>query len=78
MIDPTQENLIPIARAGEDDRLIRTIGRVTEKTIRRWAARGVRGRRLESVVVGGRRYTSSEAIERFIRPGRPGGANHVG
>ena len=32
----------------------------------RWRLRGVHGIRLESVVVGGRRMTSHEAIERFI------------
>jgi hypothetical protein len=36
-------------------------------TIRRWAKRGVRGVRLRSWLVGGRRFTSPEAITEFIR-----------
>ena len=35
-------------------------------TVWRWVNRGVRGTRLETVVVGGRRYTSREAIARFV------------
>lgn len=35
-------------------------------TIYRWATRGVSGVRLESLRVGGRFYTSSEAIDRFL------------
>jgi hypothetical protein len=32
----------------------------------RWWQRGVRGIHLESVLIGGRRYTSAEAIARFL------------
>jgi hypothetical protein len=35
-------------------------------TIYRWMLRGIRGIRLETVLVGGIRYTSREALERFI------------
>jgi hypothetical protein len=35
-------------------------------TWHRWRLRGVRGVRLETVVVGGRRYTTAEAVSRFI------------
>jgi hypothetical protein len=35
-------------------------------TMWRWCLRGVRGIRLESWVVGGRRYTTADAIARFI------------
>jgi hypothetical protein len=31
----------------------------------RWRTRGVRGRRLESVLIGGTPYTSVEALQRF-------------
>ena len=34
-------------------------------TIHRWRLRGVRGIRVETIMVGGRRYTSREALERF-------------
>lgn len=32
----------------------------------RWVRRGVRGIRLETVLIGGIRYTSREALERFF------------
>jgi hypothetical protein len=35
-------------------------------TLHRWRLRGVRGHRLESILVGGSRYTSQQAITRFI------------
>ncbi|MDA0660988.1 MAG: DUF1580 domain-containing protein [Planctomycetota bacterium] len=41
-------------------------GRPHSSTIHRWANRGSRGKRLETIRVGGRRYISIEAIERFI------------
>jgi hypothetical protein len=41
-------------------------GRPHISSLHRWRTRGVRNVRLETTVVGGRRYTSREAIERFI------------
>jgi hypothetical protein len=35
-------------------------------TIWRWMLKGQRGQRLESLVVGGQRYTSKEAVRRFV------------
>ena len=35
-------------------------------TLFRWAQRGVRGRKLETVLVGGTRFTSLEALGRFL------------
>jgi hypothetical protein len=35
-------------------------------TVHRWRLRGVRGVRLETIAIGGLRYTSREALERFI------------
>lgn len=35
-------------------------------TMWRWYKRGVRGIRLETAVLGGKRYTSKEAIQRFV------------
>jgi hypothetical protein len=34
-------------------------------TVHRWRLRGVRGVRLETIVIGGRRVTSHEALTRF-------------
>ena len=35
------------------------------QTVHRWAIKGLRGVKLETVVLGGRRCTSVEAIQRF-------------
>ncbi|MEX2174604.1 MAG: DUF1580 domain-containing protein [Pirellulaceae bacterium] len=35
-------------------------------TAHRWRLRGTRGCRLETILVGGIRYTSREALERFV------------
>jgi hypothetical protein len=35
-------------------------------SVRRLAARGVRGVRLETVMAGGRRCTSADAVQRFV------------
>lgn len=41
-------------------------GRPHVSTIWRWMTRGCRGIRLESLVCAGRRFTSVEAIDRFV------------
>lgn len=51
--------------------------KVHYSTLYRWATKGARGRTLETVMVGGVRFTSIEAIERFIgdpavQPSTPG------
>jgi len=40
--------------------------RVSLATLHRWRQKGVRGNRLETCLIGGLRYTSKEAICRFI------------
>ncbi|NLX98218.1 MAG: DUF1580 domain-containing protein [Rhodopirellula sp.] len=40
--------------------------RPSPSTAWRWYRKGIRGVRLETVVVGGRRYTSREALDRFL------------
>lgn len=42
------------------------MGRVSLATLHRWRQKGVRGVKLETVLIGGLRYTSREAIARFI------------
>lgn len=39
---------------------------VCYETVRRWATDGIRGIRLETVRIGGRRKTTREACQRFI------------
>ena len=41
-------------------------GRPHPSTIWRWHRQGVHGIRLETVLVGGTRYSSVEAVQRFI------------
>jgi hypothetical protein len=42
-------------------------GRPSISSLWRWYRRGVRGAKLETIVIGGRRrYTSVQALERFI------------
>lgn len=42
-------------------------GRPCVTTVWRWAMKGVRGVTLESFVRGGRRFTTTEALQRFIQ-----------
>ncbi|HUY35471.1 MAG TPA: DUF1580 domain-containing protein [Pirellulales bacterium] len=41
-------------------------GKPHPATVWRWYRNGLRGQRLETIVVGGRRYTSREALARFV------------
>jgi Protein of unknown function (DUF1580) len=66
VIDRTRERLIPIARVAEHGQLWPEGRAPHPETIARWARRGCRGIRLETVVLGGRRYSSIEAVERFF------------
>lgn len=47
--------------------------RISAKTALRWAIAGIRGVRLETVKVGGRRMTSRAAVCRFIAATQHGG-----
>jgi hypothetical protein len=61
MIDIATEHHIPLNETPE-----RVPSRPHVSTCWRWARRGVRGHKLETIVIGGRRYTSREALERFF------------
>ena len=60
-LDLSQEQLLTLAEAS---RIIP--GSPHFSTLWRWYRRGIRGICLETVIVGGRRFTSHEAIARFI------------
>jgi hypothetical protein len=62
MIDVCEENLYPLSQGPPGLKR-----RVSAATWWRWATKGVRGVRLETVALGGRRYTSAEALARFTR-----------
>ena len=61
-IDAKTETLIPLAQA-RDAFPGRYVGMAS---LHRWSLTGIRGVKLETLVVGGRRFTSQQAIARFI------------
>ncbi len=61
MIDPDRETLFSITQAAKE-----IPSRPTVETIWRWRTAGCRGHKLETMLYGGRRYTSREAIARFL------------
>ena len=61
MTDLLYEELHLLAKSGE-----MLACRPHRSTTVRWADRGVGGFRLETVTIGGRRFTSREALARFI------------
>lgn len=61
MIQCTTETLISLIQARQ-----RIPGSPHCATVRRWCHEGLHGVVLETVMVGGRRFTSQEAITRFI------------
>ena len=65
MIDPSAETLIPFVAARQVFPGRHGRG-VSLSTLHRWKRHGVRGVRLETVLVGGVRYTSREALNRFV------------
>lgn len=60
MIDLASEQVIPLTQAA---RLLPS--RPSTATLWRWMQKGARGRKLETCIIGGRRYTSVEALQRF-------------
>lgn len=59
MINPNTEQLVTLARA-------KIPGNPAIATRWRWAGKGARGVKLETLIIGGQRYTSVEAVARFI------------
>jgi len=65
MIDMSCETLVPLSQV---PKLLppRSNGkRLHISAVYRWAQRGVRGVKLESIRIGGTTYTSREALQRF-------------
>ncbi len=65
MIDIKTEKLISVAQAAAMLPPTRHAKKTHGSTIIRWIHRGVRGRRLDALRVGGCWYTSVEALARF-------------
>ena len=61
MIDLSTETLIPWQQVAKH-----VPGQPHVSTLHRWRLRGVRGIRLETLLIGGKRFSSREAITRFI------------
>ena len=61
MIDHETEDLIPFELAGNE-----IPGHPSRCTLFRWAFKGVRGSKLETMLCGNKRFTSREAVGRFI------------
>jgi len=59
-IDITNENVFPVREAPRH-----IPGRPSQASVWRWVLHGVGGIKLDSILMGGRRLTSSEAIQRF-------------
>ncbi|WP_169973105.1 DUF1580 domain-containing protein [Tautonia rosea] len=66
MIELSLETLIPIGQVPDLIPSSRAGKRVHVSTIWRWVLAGVRGVQLETVTIGGSRYTSREAVQRFV------------
>lgn len=65
MIDAQSEQTFPLSQSPKHAEPV--IGRrLATSTFYRWAKYGVRGVRLETRFLGGTRYTSTEALQRFF------------
>jgi hypothetical protein len=60
MIDLATESLLSITDAAKS-----LPGRPHVSTLHRWRLRGIRGIKLETILLGGKRLTSREALQRF-------------
>ena len=59
-IDLTTETVFPISEAPNH-----IPGHPAQGSVWRWVLKGVGGIKLESILIGGKRFTSEEAIQRF-------------
>ena len=61
MIDLSTETVFPVSEAPKH-----IPGRPSQGSCWRWVLQGVGGIKLESILIGGKRFTSHEAIQRFV------------
>ena len=66
MIDARLEKLVTLEEAAQLAPGIRPGKCASVAALRRWAKRGMRGIRLDTIIAGGRRCTSREAVQRFF------------
>ena len=60
-IDLRQDSLLTLSAAAQS-----LPGRPHVSTLHRWRLRGSKGIKLETVMIGGVRYTSLEALQKFV------------
>jgi hypothetical protein len=77
MIDPNVEQPITLREAAKLPALRRNGRGPHLSAIYRWVNRGVRGKRLETIVIGGSRCTTLEAVGRWINALTNGDRQHV-
>ena len=71
MIDIETESLVLLKELAKD--VPKRNGKpVAISTLRRWSTAGVKGVQLETILVGGQRYSSLEAFRRFVAAGNQG------
>ena len=64
-IDIENENLIPFSKLPKWCE--KNLGnRVHPTTLHRWRLRGIRGVKLETILAGGKRYTSASSLNKFF------------
>ena len=66
MIDTTTEDLITLTQAAREQPSRTGKRGINVSTIWRWAKGGLQGIQLETICIGGIRYTSREALRRFF------------
>ncbi|WP_437229290.1 DUF1580 domain-containing protein [Planctomicrobium sp. SH661] len=66
MIDLKTENVLSMTDATKQLPTRRRGKRIAVSTLYRWADRGLRGRRLETITIGGAKCASLEALQRFF------------
>jgi len=59
-IDISTEDIVTLSAAAKS-----LPGRPSVATVWRWRVRGVRGIKLETILIGGTRHTSKQALQRF-------------
>jgi hypothetical protein len=67
MIDPNAEELITLCQAAHLIPSSRNGKKTAISTLFRWASKGVKGIRLETLQVGGAQRTSKQALTRFYQ-----------
>lgn len=66
MIDIREEQLLTLPAAAREIPNRQSSRGVNVSTVWRWTHHGIRGVKLETILVGGIRYTSRESLQRFF------------